>query len=438
MKPLVDTRRYGLQPLVFSAELAHANGVVTYSTNGDVLLRHETIGTKEGLRISASQQFPLVFASFMDLSKALSSTANSPKLADGRSLREQFDREFSSYRNMVAECQARGQWEPDYGSYVFDVVSGRLFLIAPEYWHRIALCTSSGSLLQHVRGELHWAQVRARLETAVVGVVGASVGSNVVEGLCRELRPKRMKIADPDWVELNNLNRLERVGIEWLVRSRAERSDPRNPFELQRYNKAEVVAYCQNLVDPYADYFVYPTGIDEENLDQFLLGGAGEPRLDLVVEEADDLSLKVRIRERCRELGIPVLMLSDLGHLAIAHFQDFASDRALPIAYECSDEECSALLDRALTSGNREDFMTFVRRFVGSDSIRGEFAAWVNGVGEQPTSSLPQSGATALISGGIAGKLVAHYLLGHTIPARIIHDLSRHSTDLSEKRPTGS
>ncbi|MEY2934484.1 MAG: hypothetical protein RL033_5233, partial [Pseudomonadota bacterium] len=179
---------------------------------------------------------------------------------------------------------------------------------------------------------------------------------------------------------------------------------------------------------------VYPAGIDDSNLDEFLLGKDGEPRLDVVVEEADDLSLKVRVRERCRELGIPVLMLSDFGHMAIAHFQDFAKDRQQPIAYDCDDAECNALLDRALTSGNRDDFMAFVRRFVGSDAIRGEFAAWVDGVGEQPTSSLPQSGATALISGGIAGKYVAHYLLGHPMPARVLHDFARHSVDVDRVR----
>lgn len=429
----VRHRRYRLQPFLISAAEAHATGVVTYLPTGEVMIQHPSLGG-DAHRVALDRQFPLIFSSLMDLSKALSSTANTPRLADGRTLREKFDEEFSRYRELVDECTRRGGWEPDYGSYVFDQSSGRLFLVAPEYWHRIALNTSSGSLLQHVSGDMHWARVRSLLEASVVGVIGASVGSNVVEGLCRELRPKRMKIADPDWVELNNLNRLERANIEWLACSRAARTDARNPFELHRYNKAEVVAYQQNLVDPYAEYFVYPTGIDDGNLDEFLLGSADEPRVDLVVEEADDLSLKVRVRQRCRELGIPVLMLSDFGHMAIAHFQDFSKDRQQPIAFECDDAACSALLDKALTSGNRDDFMEFVRRFVGADSIRGEFASWVDGRGEQPTSSLPQSGATALISGGIAGKFVAHHLLGHVLPARVMHDFARHTLDLDRVR----
>jgi molybdopterin/thiamine biosynthesis adenylyltransferase len=430
--------RYSLQPVVIPASIAHLQGTVAYADSGEATLQHGSFNGGAPVRIPADRQFPLIFATFMDLSKALSSTANSPKLSDGRSLREQFDEEFAGYRRLVAECEAAGRWEPDYGSYVFDATSGRLFLVAPEYWHRIALTASSGSLLLDVSGEMHWARVRECLETAVVGIVGASVGSNVLEGVCRELRPRRMKIADPDWVELSNLNRLERVSIEALVRSRSARSDPRNPFELHRYNKAEVAAYQQNLVDPYAEHFVYASGIDEDNMDRFLLGEGDEPRLDLVVEEADDLQLKVRLRKRCRELGIPVLMMSDFGHMAVSHFQDFARNPQEMIAYECDDLECFALLDKAMTGGNRDDFMEFVRKFVGGDCIRDEFESWVNGAGEQPTSSLPQSGATAMASGGIAAKIVARYLLGYRIPSRVIHDLASHSVEVAEERPRQS
>ena len=76
----------------------------------------------------------------------------------------------------------------------------------------------------------------------------------------------------------------------------------------------------------------------------------------------------------------------------------------MPLGYACGDEECLALLDQALTTGNREHVFEFVRKFVGPDCVRGEFADWVSGVGEQPASSLPQSGATAMIAGGIAAK----------------------------------
>jgi molybdopterin/thiamine biosynthesis adenylyltransferase len=424
--------RHELQPIVVPAQLSHAEGFVRYAADGSVTFRHpalEALGLDAEVVVPPWAQHPLVFATFTDLSKALSSSANSPLLESGRSLREEFDLEFTRYRQLCDDCEQRGGWEPDYGSYVYDHVARRLYLIAPERWHRIALTTSTGTLLRDPEGKLHYRQVRAVLEAANIGVVGVSVGSNVVEALARELRPRSMKLADPDWIELNNLNRLERGDLAGLVQPRSARSDLRCALEMHRYNKAAVIAYAQQRVDPYADYFVYPEGLDSSNLDRFLLGEGDEPRLDLVVEEADDIAIKVAVRRRCRELGIPVLMLTDFGHQAILHFQDFKREPTLPLAFACSDTECDRLFERALTTGNRDDLFAFVRAFLGPDCIRAEFAAWVNGEGERPTSSLPQSGATALISGGLAGKTAALYLLGHAIPRRAIYDFSAHTLD---------
>lgn len=424
--------RHPLQPLVLPAEIAHTEGSVRYSADGVATFRHphllEAVG-KEEVSVGPERQFPAIMASFADLSKALSSHSNSPRLEGGSTLREDFDAEFERYRALCQEIDGTDKWEPDYGNYVYDHLGDRLFLILPERWHRTALTTSTGTLLQDPTATMNWSQVRSKLAGARVGVVGVSVGSNVVEGLARELRPKQMKVADPDWVELNNLNRLERVNLSHIVCPRSSRRDAKNALEMQRYSKASVVAYTQQLVDPYAEYFVYPEGLDESNMDAFLLGGDGEPPLDFVVEEADDLEIKLLVRRRCREHGIPVLMMSDFGHNAIVHFQDFRRNPQLSLAYDCSDDKCQALLDRAMTSGNRDDFFAFVHAFMGPDCIRDEFRSWVEGKGERPTSSLPQSGATAMISGGLAGKLAALYLLGHEIPARSIYDFARHTVD---------
>lgn len=419
--------RYQHQPLVFDAARAHADGTLLYRDDGTVLLTHPSLSESSGsqpISIGPERQYPLVFASMMDLSKALSQSSNSPIAEGDLSLRERFDREFEHYRRLVEKSMAEGQWEPDYGSYVYDRLDHALYLVLPEYWHRIALVTSAGALLQDVERCMTWAEVRRRLDNFVVGVIGASVGGNLVEGVVRELRPRRIKVADPDWVELNNLNRFERGNLFSLGRSRRARADMKNAFDMPRINKAEFVAYTQQLVDPYSEWFVYPEGLGQENLDEFLLGnGNDEPRLDFVVEEADDLPLKMLVRARCRQLKIPVLMLTDFGHAAIAHLQDFKRRSGLPLAYECSDEEASSLLDRGMTTGNRDDIFAFVEKFVGRDCLRGEFFDWVRGEGEQPTSSLPQSGSTAMLSGGIGGKWAALYALGHRLPERAIYDL---------------
>ena len=216
---------HALQPLVFSATEAHQTSVIQYDETGAVTLTHPALQASVGadsVQIPLEKQFPLAFATLADLGKALSSSANSPML-EGKSLRDEYDAEFQSYLTALQSAQDAGEVEPDYGSYVYDVVTGNLFLVAPERWHRTALVTSTGMLLTDKKKELNWHQVRTLLERKVVGFIGASVGGNLIEGVMRELRPKCAKVADPDWIETNNLNRLERGSIEYLAKSRAGR-----------------------------------------------------------------------------------------------------------------------------------------------------------------------------------------------------------------------
>jgi hypothetical protein len=362
----------------------------------------------------------------MDLNKALSGLSNSPRLADGSSLRQRFDEELARYMALVEAAQERSDCEPDYGTYVFDHHRRDLYLVAPEFWHRLGLVTNNAKLLTDPEGRLTWGEIRAIFDDAVIGFAGASVGGNIVEGAAREIRFRRAKIADPDWVEITNLNRLERGSLHWLVGARSQRQDWRNPFDMVRMNKAALAAYEQQMVDPYAQWFVYPDGLHAATMERFLLGdGAHEPRLDILVEEMDDYRLKTEVRRLCRQHGIDVLMLSDLGHRVQAQFQPFRREPTCALGYRIGDPELAHRLDRALASGEREARFAFMAALCGDDYAVDEFAAWVAGTGEQPTSSVPQSGATAMGSGGLGGKLLALYLLGHSLPKRLIVDLRR-------------
>jgi hypothetical protein len=432
MSGLTEVRNfsdYSLRPLSVDAGLAHREGIVRYTHDGTAVFSHGGLvryGLDPALHIAAVHQYPAIAATFMDLNKALSGLSNSPRLADGSSLRQRFDEELARYMDLVEAAQERGDWEPDYGTYVLDHHRRDLYLIAPEFWHRLGLVTNNAKLLTDPQGHLSWGQIRAILDRAVIGFAGASVGGNILEGAAREIRFRHAKVADPDWVEITNLNRLERGSLHWLVGARSRRQDPRNPFELVRMNKAELAAYEQQLVDPYARWFVYPEGLHADTMERFLLGdGAHEPRLDVLVEEMDDYRLKTEVRRLCRLHGIDVLMLSDLGHRVQAQLQPFGREPGLALGYRIGDPELDRLLDRAMASGEREDRLAFMAGLCGDDFAVDEFAAWVAGRGEQPTSSLPQSGATAMGSGGIGGKLLALHLLGHPLPARLIFDLRR-------------
>ena len=171
---------------------------------------------------------------------------------------------------------------------------------------------------------------------------------------------------------------------------------------------------------------VYKEGIHVDNVQQFLKGdGKKEPPIDILVEETDDLRLKVTLRALCREDNIPVLMMSDFGHLVEGQFQDFKKFPKQSLGYKITDNQLYALLEKALSSGKREDRFAFVRGLCGKEFEIDEFGQWIQGKGEQPTSSLPQSGTVAMVSGGIGAKTIALFLLGHKIPLRFIYDLRR-------------
>ena len=233
------------------------------------------------------------------------------------------------------------------------------------------------------------------------------------------------KLADPDYLEATNLNRLQHGSLRYLSQSRACRSDARNGFETRFVSKVDLVAYENQLVDPYMDWFLYPEGVTTLNLDRFLLGDGNEPRLHYVVEEADDLRIKIEVRRRARAHGIPVFMASDLGHRSQAQLQDYAKHPLAPLGYRIDDAELALRLERLLQSGDRQDLFGVARGLVGNDFAVDEYASWIEQRGEQPTSSIPQSGSVALMSGALGGKLLALHRLGHELSERIVIDTRR-------------
>ena len=422
-----DRRAHSLRPLNLAAAEAHAKGWVRYEDDATAVVEWDGLTPLTGkstARFPANRQYPAARATLDDLNKALSSLSNSPRADEGKTLRELYDAEVDHYEGLVTAAQASGQLEPDYGTYVIDHARGDLYLVVPERWHRLALVTSNSKLLTDPAGRLTWAEIRHKLEGAVVGFVGMSVGGNLLEGWLREARPRRVKIADPDWVELTNFNRGERMSLRHAVAPRSARFDPTNPYDVPRVSKAEYIAYEQQLVDPYLDVYVYKEGVNRENLDRFFDGGEGEPPIDMLVEEMDNLDLKILVRHAARERGIDVVMLSDFGHQAHLLWNPFRERADAPIGYGADDATLMAALAGAKT-GDRAKVFEFVAALCGADFAGDQFGAWMRGEGEQPTGSLPQSGATAMASGAIGGKEIALRILGHRVPdtGRVVYDL---------------
>lgn len=153
------------------------------------------------------------------------------------------------------------------------------------------------------------AEEQARLRALRVGCVGASVGAAIAAVLAQESLVGELRLADFDALELSNLNRLH-AGVHQLGR-----------------NKARLCAERIWACDPYLPVAVLEEGVTEHNLDR--LFGAGEAQIRVLVEECDNLHIKLLLREEARRRRIPVLMSTDdRGTLDVERF-DLEPDRPL-------------------------------------------------------------------------------------------------------------
>lgn len=146
-----------------------------------------------------------------------------------------------------------------------------------------------------------------------VGVAGLSVGSHGAITTALMGGSRVMKLADPDVVSPTNLNRM------------------RFDFTQVGENKAELVAQYLYQLNPYAELSIYSKGIEKETIGEFLDG------LDLLVEELDDIEMKVMIREEAKKRGIPVVMATDNGDNVILDIERFDLHPDLPLFYGALD-----------------------------------------------------------------------------------------------------
>ncbi|MDP2304992.1 MAG: Rv1355c family protein [Pseudomonadota bacterium] len=272
-----------------------------------------------------------------------------------------------------------------YGNWVWYPWSGRLVHLLPASEHREVRTDRNR---YKITAEEQW-----RLAQATIGVIGLSVGQAAALTLALEGIGGRLRLADLDTLGLSNLNRL-RAGVHELGVS-----------------KAVLAAREIAELDPYLPVEIYTEGITLENLDPFLDG------LDLLVEECDDLLVKLRVRERARARRIPVLMdTSDRGLLDIERF-DREPHRPLlhGLVGDLRAEDLHGLPTKAK--------VPYLLRILGEDTLSPRGAATLLEVRET-VSTWPQLASGIALGGALVADTSRRILLGeHTSSGRFYVDL---------------
>lgn len=252
----------------------------------------------------------------------------------------------------------------------------------------------NGSLVHYLDDEVHQEIRTARNKNLIlpeeqkkfynfsVGVAGLSVGSHGALTIALMGGSRKIKLADPDVISPSNLNRM------------------RFDFTTIGANKAELIAQYIYQLNPYAEVSVYTEGITPDNVEEFLDG------LDVLVEELDDIEVKVKMREMARKRKMPVVMATDNGDGVIIDIERFDLNPELPVFHGKLDG-----FDIAEVKKSPQKMYEAMARIIDISLVPTRVLHSVMEVGKT-IYSWPQLASAATFSGAVLAYVVRKIALG--------------------------
>lgn len=233
-----------------------------------------------------------------------------------------------------------------------------------------------------------------------IGVTGLSVGSNILWPLMMSGGPKFLRIADPDTIEISNLNRLNA------------------PINAVGKNKTIFASQRIWETDPFIEIDCWTDGVKKENLEEFFLR---EPKIDIFIDEIDNLELKIFSRQIAKKNKIPVIMITNVGDKVILDIERY------DIEPDCK------ILHGLLGDIKPEDFKTFLykdwlrlaTKIAGEENFSERLKDSISQIGKE-IAVVPQLGTTVTISGAIAAYAVRKLATSQKIKSgRYIFDIEK-------------
>lgn len=219
-----------------------------------------------------------------------------------------------------------------------------------------------------------------------VAYAGLSVGSHGATTVALMGGARRIKVADPDEVSPSNLNRIR---LDFLSLGR---------------KKTDLVREYIYQLNPYAEIEAFDSGVTEETMDAFLKDA------DVLVEETDNLEIKIRLRLAARERGIPVVMATDNGDNIIVETERFDLDKT------------KQLFNGAIGDVSLEMFKSFApsdlpklaTKIAGPELVTERMMSSLLQVGRE-LYSWPQLGDAATLSGVAIAYILKRLALGESV-----------------------
>lgn len=219
-----------------------------------------------------------------------------------------------------------------------------------------------------------------------VAIAGLSVGSHPAMVISMMGGARDIRIADPDEISASNTNRI------------------RTDFSKLGKSKCDEVEHAIYQLNPYAEVSAYPAGITPESIEEFLTKGQ---KVGVLVEEVDNLFLKIMLRLKAKQLGIPVVMATDNGDGVIIDIERYDLEPEL----ELFNGAIGHVSEEEFKKFQPQDLPKLATKVAGPNVASPEMLKSVLEVG-RTIYSWPQLGDAANSAGSVVAYLVRRLALG--------------------------
>lgn len=222
-----------------------------------------------------------------------------------------------------------------------------------------------------------------------VACFGMSVGSAGALALAITGISRRIKLIDGAVISGSNLNRIL-TGVTNVGKQ-----------------KAEVIGKNIYEMNPYATVAYYDT-VDASNIADIL---ENPWPVRAVVDEIDDIEMKVRLRVEARRRGVPVIMATEIGDTIILDVEryDIEPTRAL---FHGIVPGIDTLVDKELE--NHREWMKHAVNIIGPKNMHITMQESLLKIGTSIVTH-PQLGSTVMMTGGVLAFAVKSLALGRPL-----------------------
>ena len=230
-----------------------------------------------------------------------------------------------------------------------------------------------------------------KLYNSSILIAGMSVGSNVVEALVSQGVAGKLVIVDMDIIEPSNLNRI------------------RSPYHHVGLQKTEAISRKINEIDPYIQIVRVDEGLTERNLP----GLVKDNSVDILIDEMDDLKMKLFIRKFAKKAELPVIMAADDGDNAVLEIERYDLDKHQQILGGRIPDSVVKKIEQGKMT-RPEQGIAIGKYFVGFDHVPLRMFESLMEVGKS-IPSWPQLGGAAALSGVSLAYVAKKIILGEKI-----------------------